>query len=152
MSAKIRSLLILGIFVVFGCATRHADRKDASAQMTPVGHAEVEKARVPFLDRAYLPIHGASPSDKIQYLEVSLTGRWSVSDTGDSVVLGKNGSAQVTRGGHTVIGSYYMGAPDLLIVLFPSSIPSEKPQVYELMFRAEDMESRTLRFPTEGRD
>ncbi len=102
MNAIIRSFLILGLFVAFGCAA---------------------------------PYHQ------------SVVGRWKVSDTGDSVMLAKDASAQMTRDGQTVMGSYRLGAPDVLILTFPSSTPSEQPQVLGFIIRPEDWRSRTLRRP-----
>jgi hypothetical protein len=102
MNATIRNCLILGLFVVFGCAA---------------------------------PQHQ------------SVMGRWKVSGTGDSVVLAKDASARMTRDGQTVIGSYRMGAPDVLILTFPSATSSEQPQVLGFIIRPEDWKSRTLRRP-----
>lgn len=102
MKAIIRSFLILGLLVVFGCAARHPQ---------------------------------------------SVIGRWTVSGTGDKVVLGKEHSAQITRRGQTVSGSYRMGAPDVLILTFPSSTPSEQPQILGFIIRPEDWKSRTLKRP-----
>src|SRR2546425_1188344 len=100
MNAIIRSFLVLGLFVVFGCAARHHQ---------------------------------------------SVVGRWTVSGTGDSIVLSKDASAQRTRGGKTVVGRYRMGARDVLILTFPSSTPSEQPQVLGFIIRLEDWKSRILR-------
>ncbi len=102
MNAIIRSFLILGLFVVFGCTAPHHQ---------------------------------------------SVVGRWQVSGTGDSVVLAKDASARMTRGGQTVIGSYRMGASDVLVLTFPSSTPSEQPHVLGFIIRPEDWKIRTLRYP-----
>lgn len=118
--------------------------------MTQAGQIDVDKVQPAQSDRAFLPIPGPSPSDKVQFLEFSVAGRWSLSGTEDNVVLGKEGSAQLTRGGHTETGRYFMGAPDVLILTFPGSTPAEPPRNYEFIFRSEDVQNRILRFPTEG--
>jgi len=75
----------------------------------------------------------------------SAVGRWTMSSTGDTIVLSKNGSAEMMRQGKALVGHYRMAAPDVLILSFPSSTPLVQPQVLGFLIRPEDWKSRTLR-------
>lgn len=76
-----------------------------------------------------------------------IVGRWTVAGTDQRLVLAKDGTAQLTRQGNTVSGTYRMGAPDVLILTFPGPTPTAAPETLGFIIRAQDWASRTVQRP-----